>query len=107
VKLIVPNATLKPPSGYNIGSGDFGSVDDGFDVISFEQDEDFSESLQKLMEDHKPLDLSGQVIIPDYRKAIHGGLAVVYTGLWGDVKVMSREGDHISCSTFPGRHQIS
>jgi hypothetical protein len=40
------------------------------------------------MTTHMPLDITGQVVIPDYRRQAHGGLAVVYPGLWGDTRVL-------------------
>jgi hypothetical protein len=52
-----------------------------------EQDQEPVPTLESLMEIHTPLDLSGQIDIPDSQHPIYGGLAVVYTGFWRDRKV--------------------
>lgn len=53
-----------------------------------ERDEVLSSTLESLMESHTPLDLSNEVVIPDYRKVAHGGIAIVYTGIWRDRQVL-------------------
>lgn len=44
-------------------------------------------SLEELMSQTNVKDLTGQVHIPDYRRPIHGGFAMVFTGLWNNKKV--------------------
>jgi hypothetical protein len=44
--------------------------------------EESSLTLEELVATHTPLDITGQIVIPDYRRQAHGGLAVVYPGVW-------------------------
>jgi hypothetical protein len=63
-----------------------GSLCDQTNTASQNQPEKIS-SLESLMANHTPSDLSGQVSIPDHRSPAQGGLADVHTGRWNGKKV--------------------
>lgn len=54
--------------------------------------------LEKLMQEKVPLDLTGEVVVADYREPKHGGFAFVYKGLWKGKEVSSSM-HNIRCTT--------
>jgi hypothetical protein len=46
-----------------------------------------SSTLKELMNQKLPEDLTGQVIVPDFRRPAHGGFATVHKGKWNDKTV--------------------
>jgi hypothetical protein len=55
-------------------------------TIDVQQDA-LAQRLEEMMMDHPPLDLSGQVVIPDRGNPAQGGLADVHAGFWGEKPV--------------------
>jgi hypothetical protein len=60
-------------------------------------------------ETHTVQDLSGQVIVRDYRLGLRGGYANVYPGEWKGLKVFQLENSpcHIRANLSRGRRQSS
>jgi hypothetical protein len=87
VKSRATNAAVRGDGG-PFEEPDWAHDQDQRNGASPERDETLSSTLEMLMESHTPLDLSNEVVIPDYRKVAHGGIAIVYAGIWGDRQVL-------------------
>jgi len=66
--------------------GNFLANDRTHDIYG-EGDKEVAPTLDVLMAYRKPVNLSGQIVIPDPQNRIYGGLAMVYTGFWHNTKV--------------------
>jgi hypothetical protein len=83
-------ATFTPTLATPPASDEEEAFYDRNDSTSEDEDEELNPALDALMADRPPLNITGHVVIPDYRQPVHGGLAVVYRGLFNGLPVTFR-----------------